>query len=762
MINSGRSSAGGDVGALSDDQKQPRQPTLARKRSAPLLRTPSSHELEQYKPLFPPLGLVEDTLIPHALRICISDSVEPELLWHLLDSLAVVWKRLSVLIARNKAYDPNELTRMTRSLIKCFHLLIRVLPVDAKIEFFCNRLCGNLEQGGDASAFAVVWIPRLIELAIPFLRDDNREVRRHVSAAVMRMLTIMSTALDRTPTIARKREQTSLVTKLQRAYGANRRVQHLFPKSGPRRSRAPSHGVSPAFESGVNFAAAQASSAPGLSMSPDSVPGANANSWPRQMRERLDSFSGVEVSVPESSLPRSSDAAAQTLSASHKARLQYSVPRSESGDSYTAAHFGAADMSTDSATADVAGIGRDSVVHVHEHETWETSWDDFGDEDHVDEGGAAAVHAPLPSANNGDSLTSSSATSAPVTSLSRDNARKAGAAADVNGDPKQDCATPEAGSAADLSLQRTEPPAAMAQRPPLANGSAHPSRLSAHGVPLSASASAPASLPAPPASLTGETGAYANRSSAVPPTPSAAARSPTRLVVRSASSASAHDGASTTDSPTRSVFSDSTSGHDAQALGPSGTSSSFGPTGKYVKRDVLKQKREAKHAETLRRKTSSSSFKVGVVASPNLADSRVMSPTTATAGGPALLPSAATVTAAAAPTARAEKVAVALVQEPAPASAEIDYFKDMVPAQVRKTGILAAATAATVAMTGSIQRTSETLLSDLGELSGIRAAKPPTAGRVAFQGSSTDLADMALGWGEDLDEDISLDNVRLE
>ncbi|KAK6098863.1 hypothetical protein MT418_000342 [Batrachochytrium dendrobatidis] len=177
--------------------------------------------------------LVEDMLIPHTLRICIYENTDVKDLWCLLDHLSNVWKRLIVFSEKNK-YNTPDISSIIRSLFKCLHLIMRILPVDQKIDYFCNRLCGGLDSVNDTSASAILWIPKLIELSIPFLRDDNRDVRRHVSLTVMKLLTIISTAFERAPTISRKREQTSLTTRLLSVYGQNTRVSLAFPKSGPR------------------------------------------------------------------------------------------------------------------------------------------------------------------------------------------------------------------------------------------------------------------------------------------------------------------------------------------------------------------------------------------------------------------------------------------------------------------------------------------------------------------------------------------------
>ncbi|KAH6570224.1 hypothetical protein BASA60_007828 [Batrachochytrium salamandrivorans] len=177
--------------------------------------------------------LVEDLLIPHALRICISESIDVDGLWLLLDQLASLWKRLIVLSEKPKHNSTANMSTI-RSLFKCLHLILRILPVDQKIEYFCHRLCGNLGVSGEASPSSILWIPKLIELSIPFLKDDSRDVRRHISASVMKMLAIISSAFERAPSIARKREQTSLSARLCSVYGNNLRVASAFPKSGPR------------------------------------------------------------------------------------------------------------------------------------------------------------------------------------------------------------------------------------------------------------------------------------------------------------------------------------------------------------------------------------------------------------------------------------------------------------------------------------------------------------------------------------------------
>eukprot|EP00842_Homolaphlyctis_polyrhiza_P003724 jgi/Hompol1/4352/HPOL_003593-RA len=217
------------VDASPKQLQQPKRPALLKRSASSISNTDES------SPKFRPLVLVDTLLIPHLLRICISETVEPESLWQLLDSIAASWKRTSLFISKNKTQPMAAVLKIAQNLFKAIGLIMRVLPADQKIEFFCNRLCAGLDSSVEsASSPLTVWIPKLLELAIPFLKDDNRNVRRYVSATVMKMVTLMTAELDRAPTISRKREQASLVSRMQAAYSPTPRSITMFPRVGPR------------------------------------------------------------------------------------------------------------------------------------------------------------------------------------------------------------------------------------------------------------------------------------------------------------------------------------------------------------------------------------------------------------------------------------------------------------------------------------------------------------------------------------------------
>ena len=59
-----------------------------------------------------------------------------------------------------------------RSILKAFHLLLRILTPDDKIQFLLYTLVGSLDQIRDPNL--VIWIPKIMELLIPFIKDDTR------------------------------------------------------------------------------------------------------------------------------------------------------------------------------------------------------------------------------------------------------------------------------------------------------------------------------------------------------------------------------------------------------------------------------------------------------------------------------------------------------------------------------------------------------------------------------------------------------------
>jgi hypothetical protein len=129
---------------------------------------------------------------------------------------------------------------------------MRVFEPAQRIEFFCKRLVGNSDIIGDPSSMQ--WIPRIMELGIFFLKDDNKTVRHEVGQTMITIISVLSAAIDKTPFISRKREQESLPGKLKLAYKGLVRNESHFPRMGPRTgSNTSPNNTSPVSESRMSF-----------------------------------------------------------------------------------------------------------------------------------------------------------------------------------------------------------------------------------------------------------------------------------------------------------------------------------------------------------------------------------------------------------------------------------------------------------------------------------------------------------------------------
>lgn len=71
-------------------------------------------------------------------------------------------------------------------------------------------------------------------------------VRHEIGQNLITVVSIISAAMDKTPAVARKREQESLKTKLTQAYKGLVRSGNHFPKTGPRHAaHSPQHSPEP-------------------------------------------------------------------------------------------------------------------------------------------------------------------------------------------------------------------------------------------------------------------------------------------------------------------------------------------------------------------------------------------------------------------------------------------------------------------------------------------------------------------------------------
>lgn len=69
-----------------------------------------------------------------------------------------------------------EAIRLSRSLHKCFHVVMRLLDAEDKVEFFCHMLVGANVTDDPTS---MTWIPKIMEIGLHFVKDDNRYVKVH-------------------------------------------------------------------------------------------------------------------------------------------------------------------------------------------------------------------------------------------------------------------------------------------------------------------------------------------------------------------------------------------------------------------------------------------------------------------------------------------------------------------------------------------------------------------------------------------------------
>ncbi|KAJ3017982.1 Protein-associating with the carboxyl-terminal domain of ezrin [Thoreauomyces humboldtii] len=179
---------------------------------------------------YTPSILVENVLIPHTLSVCVQDSITPDQMWMVLDAMVSLWKRMCIAEGTNKA--SSDVRILTTSIVKSFHLLLKALPPPMKTDFFCHRLVGDTSLPLESAA--IHWLARTIDLGTPFVKDENRDVRQKISQTVVEVISIISAAMDRAPTIARKRDETSVASKLRKVYDRLVRNRTVFPRTGPR------------------------------------------------------------------------------------------------------------------------------------------------------------------------------------------------------------------------------------------------------------------------------------------------------------------------------------------------------------------------------------------------------------------------------------------------------------------------------------------------------------------------------------------------
>jgi hypothetical protein len=110
---------------------------------------------------------------------------------------------------------------------------MRVLEPQQKIEFFCKRLCGGSTITDPTSS---IFIPKLVELGIPFLKDENKHVRHEIGQTLIIIVTVISAEMDQTPIVSKRRDKESLKVKIRDYYQKLERLNNHFPRTGPRYS----------------------------------------------------------------------------------------------------------------------------------------------------------------------------------------------------------------------------------------------------------------------------------------------------------------------------------------------------------------------------------------------------------------------------------------------------------------------------------------------------------------------------------------------
>ena len=108
---------------------------------------------------------------------------------------------------------------------------MRVMDPKDKIEFFCKRLCAASTLNDHNSSN---FIPKLVELGILFLNDENKHVRHEVGQTLIIIVSLVSAEMDKAPGISKKRDKESLKMKLRDHYRKLERLNNHFPQVGPR------------------------------------------------------------------------------------------------------------------------------------------------------------------------------------------------------------------------------------------------------------------------------------------------------------------------------------------------------------------------------------------------------------------------------------------------------------------------------------------------------------------------------------------------
>ncbi|KAJ3210569.1 Protein-associating with the carboxyl-terminal domain of ezrin [Dinochytrium kinnereticum] len=176
--------------------------------------------------------IVDRNIVPKTVRCCVWEEEVSEVGQEVvLESVVGMWRRLCVIENETKRADVLRRVRpILRSCSQCFYLLLRVLPMSKRLVFLEETLIGDIN-----SKDAIAWLPRIVELLIPFLKDHSRQMRQSVSKIMSQSIASISECtqllgpLDKTD----DKESNPYTDRLRRMYGKLPRRQ-VFMKSGPR------------------------------------------------------------------------------------------------------------------------------------------------------------------------------------------------------------------------------------------------------------------------------------------------------------------------------------------------------------------------------------------------------------------------------------------------------------------------------------------------------------------------------------------------
>ncbi|KAJ3412366.1 Protein-associating with the carboxyl-terminal domain of ezrin [Chytridiales sp. JEL 0842] len=242
-------------GSRALSQAQPLQPSH---QSMPIISTiPFAHispastliAIDERVPLKPEF-LVEKLIIPHILRAVVTPDISDRLLNGALDGVVKMWKTLCCMEAKYK-----DMRSLVRNLHHCFHLILKASGPERRMHFLSSYLIGDISSTPIEVAVhsgAHNWLPRVMELVIPFLRHSDETFRSFVAVLLTQSITFMSTlppteavspsssntSPTESPTTPTSENDAALVRRLRKACLRIQKKQHIFARPGPKLSGA--------------------------------------------------------------------------------------------------------------------------------------------------------------------------------------------------------------------------------------------------------------------------------------------------------------------------------------------------------------------------------------------------------------------------------------------------------------------------------------------------------------------------------------------